>query len=84
MVVKILFIIFIIILIFCTLGFITEWKFIVGKKDDYKEHEHSNKHKEMKYKILQQANKQVLDFPIHFRTVIEKRKDEFSEIEIKY
>jgi len=75
MVIKILFIILIVILIFSTWGFLTEWKF-VSFTDKYTNPE------DIKKEILFRAEKKSVDFPTKFYTVIKKNND-FIEIEIE-
>lgn len=64
-----------VIVIFSTWGFLTDWKFIPFS-DNYTHPEN------IKKEILFRAEKNVVDFPKKFHTVVQE-DDEFTEIEIE-
>jgi hypothetical protein len=64
-----------VIVIFCTWGFLTEWKFIPFT-DNYTTPE------DIKKEILNRAEKKIVEFPKKFKTVVED-DDEFTEIEME-
>ena len=72
---TILIIIISIIVVFCTWGFLTEWKFIPFT-DNYTDPE------DIKKEILFRAEKNLVEFPKKFHTVVED-DDEFTEIEME-
>ena len=72
---TILIIIISIIVVFCTWGFLTEWKFIPFT-DDYTDPE------DIKKEILFRAEKKIVEFPKKFNKVVED-DDEFTEIEME-
>lgn len=63
------------IVVFCTWGFLTEWKFIPFS-DNYTHPE------DIKKEILFRAEKNLVEFPKKFNTVVED-DDEFTEIEME-
>lgn len=73
---TILIIIISIIVVFCTWGFLTKWKFIPFT-DDYTDPE------DIKKEILNRAKKKNVEFPKKFKTVVEDDNDEFTEIEME-
>ena len=72
---TILIIIISIIVVFCTWGFLTEWKFIQFS-DNYTHPE------DIKKEILFRAEKKSVEFPKKFHTVVQE-DDKFTEIEME-
>ena len=72
---TILIIIISIIVVISTWGFLTEWKFIPFS-DNYTHPE------DIKKEILFRAEKNLVEFPKKFNTVVQK-DDEFTEIEME-
>lgn len=64
-----------IMVVFCTWGFLTEWKFIPFS-DNYTTPE------DIKKEILFRAEKNSVDFSKKFHTIVQE-EDEFTEIEMR-